>query len=72
MDIKRLQELSGQRPLYEAHKPLSKEEEEKFAREQGVKDAKAGRKRANASDQYGPYGGDYNLGYDSVKKDDKK
>ena len=44
--------------------------EAKFAYEQGVKDAKAGKPRANASDVYGPYNGDYGAGYSSVSEDE--
>ena len=67
MDIKRLQELAGV-PLTEAYKPASPEDEAKSARADGVKDAEAGRQMKNASDMYGPYGGDYQAGYRSVEK----
>ena len=68
MDLKRLRELSGIAPLNEAHKSNTEAEEKAFAHKRGVEDATKGKKRANASDMYGPYGGDYNTGYNSVEK----
>jgi hypothetical protein len=71
MDIKRLRQLSGIAPLNEAYKPKTEAEEKALAHKCGVEDATKGRPRANASDVYGPYGGDYNTGYNSVNKDKK-
>lgn len=55
---------------------LTENAEAKNAYDHGKKDATAGREKKNASDFYGPYGGDYYSGYDSVtqknKADDKK
>ncbi len=44
-------------------------DEKKFAHDQGVKDAKKGKERANASDVYGPHADEYHKGYDSVKEE---
>lgn len=43
-------------------------DDKKLAYKQGVSDAKKGKKRANASDVYGPHANEYHKGYDSVKE----
>jgi len=45
---------------------LSPKQEAENAFAYGVRDAINGRERKNASDFYGPYGHDYDQGYDSV------
>ena len=45
---------------------LSPKQEAENAFAYGVRDATNGRERKNASDFYGPYGHDYDRGYDSV------
>tara|TARA_Y100000114_G_scaffold151257_1_gene167770 strand:- start:155 stop:850 length:696 start_codon:yes stop_codon:yes gene_type:complete len=44
-------------------------DDKKLAYKQGVSDAKKGKKRANASDVYGPHANEYHKGYDSVKEE---
>ena len=44
-------------------------DDKKLAYKQGVSDAKKGKKRANASDVYGPHAKEYHKGYDSVKEE---
>ena len=44
-------------------------DDKKFAYKKGVSDAKKGKKRANASDVYGPHAKEYHKGYDSVKEE---